>query len=218
MMTQAAVSPRRKLRVLIADDVQETRRNTRLMLATIDDVEVVAIASNGLQAVDLAKQHHPDILLLDINMPELDGLSAYKRIAQIYPDTGCIIISAEKDVTTLRTAISVGVQEYLVKPFTVDELEAAIVRVAPRVQQARLRLAQEEQLRKRNEAYLSQLASEYAKTRRTDGKAVEVFERLAEYPNCEMRWLQNLAMIYIVRQDWGKLKFLAAKVEQRTKK
>jgi YesN/AraC family two-component response regulator len=217
-MTQTAVPPRRKLKVLIADDVQETRRNTRLMLATIDDVEVVAIASNGLQAVDLAKQHHPDILLLDINMPELDGLSAFKRIAQIYPDTGCIIISAEKDVTTLRTAISVGVQEYLVKPFTVDELETAIARVAPRVQQARQKLAQAEQLRRRNEAYLAQLASEYARTRRTDEKAVEVFERLADYPNCEMRWLQNLAMIYIVRQDWGKLKILAAKVEQRTRK
>ncbi len=217
-MTQSPVPPRRKLSVLIADDVQETRRNTRLMLATIDDVEVVAIASNGIQAVDLAKQHHPDILLLDINMPELDGLSAYRRIVQIYPDTGCIIISAEKDVTTLRTAISVGVQEYLVKPFTVDELEAAIVRVAPRVQQIRQKIAQAEQLRKRNEAYLSQLANEYAKTRRTDDKAVEVFERLAEYPNCETRWLQNLAMIYIVRQDWGKLKTLAAKVEQRTKK
>ncbi len=217
-MTQSPVPPRRKLSVLIADDVQETRRNTRLMLATIDDVEVVAIASNGIQAVDLAKQHHPDILLLDINMPELDGLSAFRRIAQIYPDTGCIIISAEKDVTTLRTAISVGVQEYLVKPFTVDELEAAIVRVAPRVQQIRQKIAQSEQLRKRNEAYLTQLANEYAKTRRTDDKAVEVFERLAEYPNCETRWLQNLAMIYIVRQDWGKLKTLAAKVEQRTKK
>jgi YesN/AraC family two-component response regulator len=218
MMTQSPVPPRRKLSVLIADDVQETRRNTRLMLATIDDVEVVAIASNGIQAVDLAKQHHPDILLLDINMPELDGLSAYRRIVQIYPDTGCIIISAEKDITTLRTAISVGVQEYLIKPFTVDELEAAIIRVAPRVQQIRQKIAQAEQLRKRNEAYLAQLANEYAKNRRTDDKAVEVFERLSEYPNCEMRWLQNLAMIYIVRQDWGKLKTLAAKVEQRTKK
>jgi len=217
-MTETAVPPRRKLRVLIADDIQETRRNTRLMLATIDDVEVVAIASNGLQAVELAKQQHPDILLLDINMPELDGLSAYKRIVQMYPDTGCIIISAEKDTTTLRTAMSIGVQEYLIKPFTVDELETAIRRVSQKVQQTRIKLAQAEQLRKRNEAYLSQLASEYSKTRRTDDKAVEVFERLADYPNCETRWLQNLAMIYIVRQDWGKLKILAAKVEKRNKK
>lgn len=216
-MTQTENSRRRKLRVLIADDIQETRRNTRLMLATIDDVEVAAIASNGIQAVELAREHHPDIVLLDINMPEMDGLSAFRRIAQIHPDTGCIIISAEKDTMTLRTAMSLGVQEYLIKPFTVEELETAIARVQARVLQARQKLAQAELLKRRNVAYLTQLAGEYAKTRRTDDKAVEVFEQLAENPQCESRWLQNLAMIYVVRQDWGKLKILAAKVEQRTK-
>src|SRR5574339_1122043 len=102
-MVQTNVSPKRKLRVLIADDVQETRRNTRLMLATIDDVEVVAIASNGLQALQLAKEHRPDIVLLDINMPEMDGLTAYREIHKILPGTGCIIISAEKDTSTFRT-------------------------------------------------------------------------------------------------------------------
>ena len=217
-MTQTEGSPRRKLRVLIADDIQETRRNTRLMLATIDDVEVVAIASNGIQAVELAKENHPDIVLLDINMPEMDGLSAYRHIAQIHPDTGCIIISAEKDTTTLRAAMSLGVQEYLIKPFTAEELETAIARVSKHVQQVRQKLAQDIQLRKQREAYLAQLATEYAKTHRTDDKAVEVFEQLAQNPQCERRWLQNLAMIYIVRQDWGKLKILAAKVEQRIKK
>lgn len=217
-MVQTNSSPHRKLRVLIADDVQETRRNTRLMLATIDDVEVVAIAANGAQAVELAREHHPDIVMLDINMPEMDGLSAYRRIAQIHPDTGCIIISAEKDTTTLRTAMSIGVQEYLIKPFTGDELETAIERVRGLVEKQRIKLAQDMQMRKQREAYLVQLATEYAKTRRTDEKAVEVFEQLAQNPQCEPRWLQNLAMIYIVRQDWSKLKFLAAKVEQRFSK
>ncbi|HLO34011.1 MAG TPA: response regulator [Anaerolineales bacterium] len=216
-MAQPPLSPKRKLKVLIADDVQETRRNVRLMLATIDDVEVVAIAANGVQAVQLAEQNHPDILLLDINMPEMDGLSAYRRIAQIYPDVGCIIVSAEKDTTTLRTAMSIGVQEYLIKPFTAEELEVAIGRVNKRVQEMRLKLAQAEQLRKRNEAYLKQLANEYAKTRRTDDKALEVFEQLAENPQCEARWLQNLAMIYVIRQMWGRLKILAETVEHRTK-
>ena len=216
-MIRTEVSPKRKLRVLIADDAQETRRNTRLMLATIDDVEVVAIAANGLQAVQLAEEHHPDIVLLDINMPEMDGLSAFRKIVQTHPDIGCIIISAEKDTTTLRTAMSIGVQEYLIKPFTVEELEVAVARVQERVKQTRQKLAQAEQLRRRNIAYLTQLASEYARTRRTDDQAIEVFEQLADNPQCEARWLQNLAMIYVVRQQWGKLKILAEKVEQRTK-
>ena len=216
-MVETNVPTKKKLRVLIADDVQETRRNTRLMLATIDDVEVVAIA-NGLQAVQLAEEHHPDILLLDINMPEMDGLSAYRKIAQTHPDIGCIIISAEKDTTTLRTAMSIGVQEYLIKPFTIEELETAIARVYPRVEEIRRKLVQSEQLRRRNEAYLQQLASEYAKTRRTDDKAIEVFEQLAKNPHCEPRWLQNLAMIYVVRQMWGRLRMLSEMLEQRTKK
>ncbi len=214
---QTVSSPKKKLRVLIADDIQETRRNTRLMLATIDDVEVVAMAANGLQAVQLAEEQRPDILLLDINMPEMDGLSVYKEIARAHPDTGCIIISAEKDTTTLRNAISVGVQEYLIKPFTVEELETAIVRVYAHVAKIRQELAQADQLRRRNEAYLKQLASEYAKTRRTDDQAIEVFEQLAENPQCETHWLQNLAMIYVIRQMWDRLKILAEKVEARRK-
>ena len=216
-MTQP-LTHRRKLRVLIADDVQETRRNTRLMLATIDDVEVVAIAANGLQAVQLAKQHHPDIVLLDINMPEMDGLTAFRNIAHIHPDTGCIIISAEKDSTTLRTAISLGVQEYLIKPYTIDELESAIGRVDQKVQGTRRKLAQMDDLKRKKEDYLKQLATEYSKARRTDDKAMEVFEQLADYPNCESRWLQTLAMIYVVRQEWGRLKILATKLELQTKK
>jgi len=215
---QPETSTKRKLKVLIADDVQETRRNTRLMLATIDDVEVVAIAANGLQALQLAKEQHPDIVLLDINMPEMDGLSAYREIHKVLPGTGCIIISAEKDSTTLRNAISVGVQEYLIKPFTVEELEDAIGRVRILVEQYRVKLAQDSQVRKQREAYLLQLAAEYAKTRRTDEKAMEVFEQLAQNPECDMRWLQTLAMIYVVRQEWGRMRALATKLEYRTKK
>ena len=216
-MVQTSIPQKKKLRVLIADDIQETRRNTRLMLATIDEVEVVAIAANGVQAVQLAEEHHPDILLLDINMPEMDGLTAYRKIAQTHPDIGCIIISAEKDTTTLRTAMSIGVQEYLIKPYTIDELETAIGRVYPHVLEVRKKMIQAEQLRRRNEAYLQQLANEYAKTRRTDDKAIEVFEQLAKNPQCEPRWLQNLAMIYVVRQKWGRLKLLSEMLEQRAK-
>ncbi len=201
--------------MLIADDIQETRRNTRLMLATIDDVEVVAIASNGMQAVQFAAEHHPDIVLLDVNMPEMDGLSAYREIAKARPQTGCIIISAEKDAETFRNAISVGVQEYLIKPFTGDELEEAIVKVRRRVEESQQRILQDTQVRKQREAYLLQLATEYSKTRRTDDQAMEVFEQLAANPQCDPRWLQTLAMIYVVRKRWDRLKVLAGTLEQR---
>jgi len=212
-MTQTGVPPKRKLRVLIADDVQETRRSTRLMLSMISEVEVVAIASNGLQAVNMAREHHPDIVVLDINMPEMDGLSAFKQIARIHPDTGCIIISAEKESTTLHEAMSLGIRDYLFKPFTVDELEQAVVEVSTRLEKTRQALVKEQQLRQEREAYVKQLAEEYVKNRRTDDQAVQVFEHLAANPTCELRWLRTLAMIYVIRQDWGKLKNLATKLE-----
>lgn len=214
-MTQTGVPPKRKLRVLIADDVQETRRSTRLMLSLISDVEVVAIASNGLQAVNMASEHHPDIVVLDINMPEMDGLTAFKQINRVQPDTGCIIISAEKESTVLREAMSLGIREYLFKPFTVDEMEQAVAQVSARLEKVRRAIAQERQLRQKNEIYLKQLAEEYVRSRRTDDRAVEVFEYLAANPACELRWLRTLAMIYVVRQDWGKLKYLATMLEKR---
>jgi len=216
-MTQAGVSPQNKIRVLIADDIQETRRNTRLMLSMIDDVEVVAIATNGLQAVQMTKEHHPDIVVLDINMPEMNGLEAFKHIRQISPGTGCIIISAQKESEILREAMSLGIRDYLFKPFTVDQMEDAVEKVRKRVEHRRQENAQKNQLKQRNEAYLQQLAVEYAKSRRTDDQAVEVYEYLAANPACELRWLRTLAMVYVIRQEWGKLVKLATRLQQQKK-
>lgn len=214
-MKQAGSPPARKLRVLIADDIQETRRNTRLMLSMISYVEVVAIASNGLQAVQMAQERKPDIVVLDINMPGMNGLAAFKEIARSSPETGCIIISAEKDSEILRLAMSLGIRDYLFKPFTVDQMEQAVAKVAARLAVKRRQSAQTAQLRQKNEAYLKQLANEYAKSRRTDDQAVDVYEQLAEDPDCELRWLRTLAMIYVIRQEWGKLRSLAARLEQQ---
>ncbi len=217
-MTQTENHSSRKLRVLIADDVQETRRNTRLMLSMIADVELAAIAMNGVQMLQMAKEGHPDIVITDINMPEMDGLTASRELFKIYPDIGCIIMSSEKDITTVRTAMSIGVQEYLIKPFSIDELETAIANVKKRIVEMRQRLAQATHLSNKSEIYLKQLAEEYARTRRTDDQALDVFEQLAANPGCELRWLRTLAMIYIIRQEWGKLKFLAARLEQQTQR
>jgi YesN/AraC family two-component response regulator len=217
-MTQADVSSKTKVRVLIADDVQETRRSLRLMLSMNESVIVVAIAKDGAEAVDLARENHPDIVVLDINMPKLNGLEAFKEISQIYPDTGCIIITADRDTSPLGMAMSLGAQEFLLKPFSIEELNEAVNRVAAQVGKSRRNLLEADQINQKSEAYLKQLANEYAKTKRTDILALGVFEQLAENPECELRWLRTLAMLYIVRQEWGKLKALATRLEEQTKK
>lgn len=206
-----------RLRVLIADDIQETRRNTRVMLAMNPDVDVVAIARNGAQAVQMARELKPDIAIMDINMPEVDGLSAYESMREINPDIACIVISAEKDNQMLRRAMAVGAREYLIKPFTVDELNLAVYKVGQKIIKKRKEEAHLDKVREQREVYLTQLASEYAKSRRADDKAVAVFEHLATNPKCEIRWLRILAMIYVIRQEWDKLCVLARRLDKQSK-
>ena len=104
-MAQTEVLPKQKLRVLIADDIQETRRSLRLILSMNPDVVVVAIAKDGQEAVALSKEHHPDVVILDINMPNKNGLMAFEEIRQIDPYTGCIIITGEGGTDLLGEAI-----------------------------------------------------------------------------------------------------------------
>jgi YesN/AraC family two-component response regulator len=205
-----------RLRVLIADDIQETRRNTRLMLAMNPEVEVVAIARNGRQAVSLAEKFSPDLAILDINMPDMDGLSAFEAMKESNPNIACIIISAEKDNETFRRAMSVGAREFLMKPFTVDELNLAVHKVSQLVIMNRRDTLQISDVTERSEADLERLAVEYTKNRRVDDQALQVFEQLASNPKCELRWLRILAMVYVIRQDWSKLKGLAERLHLRT--
>ena len=214
-MTQTHNPKKEKLRILIADDFQETRRNTRLMIATLDNVEVVAIAANGQQAVEMTKEHRPDIVILDVNMPVMDGLTAFKHIVQAYPGTGCIIISAENNPATVSKAMSIGIQEYLVKPFLTEELETAINHVREQLRETRQKIVQLNQSNANYVAYLEQLANEYLKEGRTDDEATQIFERLAENPQCNLRWLETLAMMYAIQRKWGKLKSLAERLEYK---
>ena len=215
---ESTKSPRKnKLRILIADDFQETRRNTRLMIAEIDNVEVVAIAANGRQAVEMTREQRPDIVILDINMPEMDGLTAFKNIVEAYPGTGCIIISGEKTEAAEEQASAIGVHEFLVKPFIIEELEAAIQHVSENLRETRQRIAQENQVDAKHTSSLDQIADEYLKEGRTDETATQVFEQLAENPDCDTRWLEALAMIYAMQQEWGKLKSISVRLEQKKK-
>lgn len=200
-----------RLRVLIADDVQETRRSTRLMLTLIPSVEVVAMAHNGREAVEMTHIHQPDIALMDVNMPEMNGLQAIQTMLQQRPEMACIVVSAERDHKTLNQARVVGAHGYLIKPFTADQLVDVMQRASQIVMANRQRAAQFAQQRL---AQLEVLANQYAQSRRSDEQAVLVFEELATHPDCSLRWLMTLAMMYVIRKEWHKLKLLAERLEQ----
>ena len=118
-----------KIRILIVDDLPETRENVRKLLQFEPDVEVVGQAGNGQEAIDLARQQQPDIILMDINMPIVDGISASQSITQSVPQCQIIIMSVQSEADYLRQAMLAGARDFLMKPFSGDELMAAIRRV-----------------------------------------------------------------------------------------
>mgnify|MGYP001578359632 CR=1 FL=1 len=212
MATEQGGSPTR-LRVLVADDSQEARRNMRLMLALAPDVEVVALARDGREAVELAAERLPDVAVMDVNMPHVNGIAAIRALMETHPALTCIVASAERDNQTLREAMSAGARDYLIKPFTAEELIAAVRRAGEGSAARRERLRRDVEMRREHKEALARLAAQCAQSRRTDDEAARVFEELAADPNCDQKWLMTLAMMYVVRREWGKLKGLAARLE-----
>lgn len=122
------MAPEDKIRVLIVDDVAETRENIRKLLQFDAQVEVVGASRNGLEGVELAIETQPDVVLMDINMPDMDGISATEAIRKKVPHTQIVILSVQGDSNYMRRAMLAGARDFLTKPIDVDELSAAIRR------------------------------------------------------------------------------------------
>ena len=118
-----------KIRVLIVDDLPETRENVRKLLQFELDMEVVGQAGNGSQAIEAARQHTPDVILMDINMPGVDGISASQSVIKVVPTAQIIIMSVQSEADYIRKAMLAGARDFLMKPFSGDELTSAIRRV-----------------------------------------------------------------------------------------
>lgn len=115
-----------KIRVLLADDHKLFRAGIRSLLQTLDDVEVVAEAGDGRETLRLAAAHRPDVVLIDIMMPNLNGLDAAARIAHAYPHTRVIMLSMSADEDSVLKTLRAGAVGYLVKTADPAELELAI--------------------------------------------------------------------------------------------
>jgi DNA-binding NarL/FixJ family response regulator len=115
-----------KIRVLLADDHKLFRAGIRSLLQTLNDIEVVAEAGDGREALRLAAAHRPDVVLMDIMMPNLNGLDAAARIAHAYPHTRVIMLSMSADEDSVLKTLRAGAVGYLVKTADPAELELAI--------------------------------------------------------------------------------------------
>ncbi|HUV73538.1 MAG TPA: response regulator, partial [Anaerolineae bacterium] len=118
-----------KIRVLIVDDIPETRENVRKLLYFEKDIEVVGAAANGTEGIEMARSLRPDIVLMDINMPDIDGISATEAICESVSEVQIIMMSVQGETDYLRRSMLAGAREFLVKPFSADELIASIRRV-----------------------------------------------------------------------------------------
>jgi pilus assembly protein CpaE len=117
-----------KIRVLIVDDVAEVRENIRKLLQFEADIDVVAVARLGKEAVQLSQEYSPDVVLMDINMPDMDGITATEQIRQKMPFIQVVILSVQADPNYMRRALQVGARDFLAKPPNPDELVSAIRR------------------------------------------------------------------------------------------
>jgi pilus assembly protein CpaE len=131
-----------KIRVLIVDDIADTRENVRKLLQFETDVDVVGAARSGKEGIQFASELDPDVVLMDINMPDIDGITATEIIRQKSPHIQVVILSVQNDQNYMRRAMLAGARDFLAKPPSGDELVSAIRRAGEMARSERSKNAQ----------------------------------------------------------------------------
>ncbi len=117
------------IRVVVVDDIASTRENLKKLLSFEEDIEVVGTAGDGRTGIDVTRQLSPHVVLMDVNMPGMDGIAATETLAVEAPNSPVVIMSVQGERDYLRRAMQSGAREFLIKPFTGDELVSSIRRV-----------------------------------------------------------------------------------------
>jgi DNA-binding NarL/FixJ family response regulator len=113
-------------RVLVVDDQALVREGLMTLLAGADGIEPVAAAADGEQAVELARRHRPDVVLMDLRMPKLDGVEATRRIRAALPATEVVVLTTHADEASILDALGAGARGYLTKDAGIAEISRAI--------------------------------------------------------------------------------------------
>jgi pilus assembly protein CpaE len=117
------------IKVLIVDDIPETREHLSKLLGFEEGIDVAGTAGSGEEAIRIAMELRPDVIVMDINMPGMDGVAAAEIISQRLPTSPIIMMSVHGEAEQLKRAITAGAREFLVKPFSADEFSMSITRV-----------------------------------------------------------------------------------------
>ncbi len=118
------------IRVLIADDQPVVRDGLAMLLDLLDDVEIVATAADGVEAIERARAERPDIVLMDLRMPHLEGAEATRQILESLPETRVLVLTTYAEDEFLFPALQAGARGYLTKDATAEEIEHAIRAIA----------------------------------------------------------------------------------------
>lgn len=164
--------------VLLADDHMIVREGLRKLLETEGDLDVVGEATTGRQAVTLAQKLHPDVIIMDIAMPQLNGLEATRQIRQLVPAAKVIILSAHCDDAYVEHVTELGVAGYLIKQTSAHILAATI----REVQKGKVVYdpAISKHLRQRKQDVLKQKGESGTKISRLSSREVEILQLIAE--------------------------------------
>jgi pilus assembly protein CpaE len=137
-----------KISILIVDDIADTRENLAKLIGFEPDMRVAGTAGGGQEAVTLAKKERPNVILMDINMPDMDGITATEIISNTVPESPIIMMSVQGEQDYLRRSMLAGAREFLVKPFSADELINSIrhVHELEKVRRARYAPMQQQQV------------------------------------------------------------------------
>jgi pilus assembly protein CpaE len=150
------------IQVMVVDDIAQTRENIVRSLSFHAHIQVVATASNGKEAIQLARSKRPDVVLMDVNMPDMDGLTATAGVRKVSPVSQIIILTVQDDLDYMRRAMMVGARDFLTKPPLIDELVTAVQHAYEFAKQEKAKLA-------------AQQPTQLAAAQRSRGKIITIY-------------------------------------------